>query len=207
MRTQVFEGDAGLVSAVNSWCTKKLEQYKAKTLFLPTGSTPVPLYEAWEEQKPDFLYRLKLSQLDEVVSGPKTGVFKEFFADALPSFAAQFMDFEGVKEAPDLVILGIGKNGHVAFHEPGYPADLFRGIVTVADEDCDAMQMPHGTTADTFGTGSFMKAKAILLLARGGSKKDLIQKLLNDPQADFPAAYLRNHPDFTILLDPAARPN
>jgi glucosamine-6-phosphate deaminase len=116
------------------------------------------------------------------------------------------MDFNKVTEAPDLVILGIGMNGHVAFHEPGYPSTLFRGEVIVADEDCDAMKMPRGTKADTFGTGAFLKSKAILLIARGASKKALMQKLFNDPKADFPAAYLREHPDFTILMDEAAKP-
>jgi 6-phosphogluconolactonase/glucosamine-6-phosphate isomerase/deaminase len=85
----------------------------------------------------------------------------------------------------------------VAFHGPGHPETLFRGEVVVADIDCD----------DTFGTGAFMKSKAILLIARGASKKTLMQSLFNDPKADYPAAYLREHPDFTILMDEAAKPN
>lgn len=199
-------GDAGLVQAVNEWCESRKAEYQAKTLALPTGSTPIPLYKAWESQKPAFLKGLALSQLDEVITGPETGVFTRFFKDSLPSFANQFVKFEEAKSVPDLVILGIGMNGHVAFHEPGYPADLFRGVVTVADEDCDAMKMPHGTKADTFGTGCFMQSKAILLLARGKSKKALLKKLFDDPTADFPAAYLRNHRDFTILMDADASP-
>jgi hypothetical protein len=30
--------------------------------------------------------------------------------------------------------------------------------------------------------------------------------MVNDAHADFPAAYLRDHPDFTILVDEAADP-
>jgi glucosamine-6-phosphate deaminase len=206
MKSEIFVGDEGLVKAVNSWCSDRVSRYSAKTLFLPTGGTPIPLYKAWQNDPPACLSKLKLSQLDEVITGPETGVFKRFFKDMLPVFSSQFLDFDKVTEAPDLVILGIGMNGHVAFHEPGYPADLFRGEVIVADEDCDAMKMPHGTKADTFGTGAFLKTKAILLLARGASKKALMDKLFNDPKADFPAAYLRNHPDFTILMDEAAKP-
>jgi 6-phosphogluconolactonase/glucosamine-6-phosphate isomerase/deaminase len=207
MQKKVFEGgDAGLVKAVNEWGTQKVSQYNPKTLFLPTGGTPIPLYKAWEQDPPGFLRGLKLSQLDEVITGPETGVFERFFKDSLPTFASQFMNFKEVQGPPDLVILGIGLNGHVAFHEPGYPRNLERGVVVVADEDCDAMKMPHGTKADTYGTGSFMKSKAILLLARGKSKKSLLNTLFNDPNADFPAAYLREHPDFTILMDEDADP-
>ncbi len=207
MKAQVFSGgDDGFVKAVNEWCESKKQEYSAQSLYLPTGSTPIPLFKKWESEKPSFLRGLRLGQLDEVITGPLIGVFDRFFQDILPSFAAQFIPFKDAKDAPDLVILGIGMNGHVAFHEPGYPASLFRGVVTVADEDCDAMKMPHGTQADTFGTGCFMKSKAILLLARGASKKQLLDQLFNDPQANFPAAYLREHPDFTILMDEAAQP-
>jgi 6-phosphogluconolactonase/glucosamine-6-phosphate isomerase/deaminase len=208
MKAQVFTGgDDGMVQAVNNWCESRVSEYRARSLYLPTGSTPVALYKAWDKQNPAFLKGLTLGQLDEVISGPQTGVFARFFKESLPSFANQFIAFSEAKAAPDLVILGIGMNGHVAFHEPGYPRDLFRGIVTVADEDCDAMKMPRETKADTFGTASFMQSKAILLLARGASKKALLQKLFNDPQADFPAAYLRDHPDFTVLMDADANPD
>lgn len=205
MNTQVFSGgDAGLIREVNAWVTSRREKYNPKTLFLPTGSTPVPLFKAWEKEKPAFLRGLQLSQLDEVVTGPETGVFKRFFADILPSFASQFMDFEKVQGPPDLVILGIGMNGHVAFHEPHVPADHYRGVVVVADEDCDAMKMPRGTKADTFGVASFLQSKSILLLARGKSKRELMNAMKNDPTASFPAAHLRKHPDFTVLMDEEA---
>ena len=68
------------------------------------------------------------------------------------------------------------------------------------------MKMPRGTKADTFGTGCFMQSKAVLLLARGSSKKALLNKLFNDPSADFPATYLRAHRDLTILMDADAQP-
>lgn len=208
MKKQLFSGgDAGLVRAVNEWGASRVQKYNAKTLFLPTGGTPIPLYKAWEQDPPAFLKGLKLSQLDEVITGPETGVFERFFKESLPTFSSQFMNFKDVQGPPDLVILGIGMNGHVAFHEPGYPRTLERGVVVVADEDCDAMKMPRGSQADTFGTGSFIKSKAIILLARGKSKKALLNKLFNDPKADFPAAYLREHPDFTILVDEDADPS
>jgi glucosamine-6-phosphate deaminase len=175
-------------------------------MYLPTGSTPIPLYKAWEAEKPAFLNTLRIGQLDEVITGPETGVFDRFFKESLPSFQKNFVPFAEAKTAPDLVILGIGMNGHVAFHEPGYPADLFRGEVVVADEDCDAMKMPRGTKADTFGTGAFLQSKAVLVLARGASKKSLMDQLFNNPKADFPAAYLRNHKDLTVLMDEAAKP-
>ena len=206
MKIELFAGDQDLVRAVNQWIAGRVDQYQAKSLALPTGGTPVPLYKAWEKDRPACLHGLELSQLDEVVTGPQTGVFEQFFKDSLPSFKNQFRQFNTLTGPFDLVILGIGMNGHVAFHEPGVPREHVRGVVTVADEDCDAMKMPRGTRADTFGTGSFLKSKAILMLARGSSKRELMTKLLSDSMADFPAAYLRNHPDFTILMDADAHP-
>lgn len=207
MKAQIFTGgDDGFVASINQWCESRKAEYQARSLYLPTGSTPIPLYKSWQQTKPKFLDGLVLGQLDEVITGPETGVFDRFFKTSLPSFAKQFISFSEAKTAPDLVILGIGLNGHVAFHEPGYPSDLFRGVVVVADEDCDAMKMPRGTKADTFGTASFMQAKAVLLLARGSSKKALLDRLFNDPAADFPASYLRDHRDLTVLMDESAKP-
>jgi glucosamine-6-phosphate deaminase len=103
-------------------------------------------------------------------------------------------------ERGDLAVLGLGTNGHVAFHEPGIPADFRFGEVKLHDDTAERLHLESGTVGRTYGIGIFNEAKALLLVVRGESKRRALQGLLEgDPNV--PASALRDHPDLTILTD------
>jgi len=97
----------------------------------------------------------------------------------------------------DLQILGIGRNGHIAFNEPGSRFDSRTRIVTVAAE------VPK--TAITMGIGTIMESRRILLLASGEAKAGVLAAALEGPVTEeLPASVLQRHPDVTVIADEAS---
>lgn len=111
----------------------------------------------------------------------------------------------------DLVLLGIGERGHVAFCEPG--ADFGSGTFTMKLADVTRKlasaefgsleQTPtHGVT---MGIATLLNAKRILLIACGEDKANAAQKTLEGrPETFIPASFLQLHTDVTLYLDPEA---
>lgn len=202
MKTTLCQNEFESADFANQWLQDKVAEYRAHRVFLPSGSTPVVLYKKWETEKPEFLKHLEFTQLDEVTTGPMAGCFRKFFAAHLPSYSHQFADLDRQRDLPDLVVLGIGPNGHVAFHEPHVRDDFFKGTVELAPSTCERMGAKPGTEGLSFGVECFRQAKAILLLIRGGDKKQIAEEFLHNPKARFPAALLRSHRDITVLMTP-----
>ena len=108
----------------------------------------------------------------------------------------------------DLQLLGIGRNGHVAFNEPGSPADsLTRTVALEARTREDAAGTFGGldatpTRAITVGIGTILRARRLRLLAFGGGKAGIIASTLQGPVSeDVPATLLRAHHDLEVHLD------
>ena len=111
----------------------------------------------------------------------------------------------------DLVLLGIGERGHIAFCEPGVEfgsetftmklADITRK--QAAEEFGSLDETPtHGIT---MGISTFLAAKRILLIACGEEKANAVQKTLEGrPETFIPASFLQLHTDVTVYLDPDA---
>lgn len=112
----------------------------------------------------------------------------------------------------DLQLLGIGKNGHIAFNEPDTELHLGTHLTDLSDSTIKAnsrffdsvAQVP--TQAITVGIGTIMKAKKILLLANGEGKAGIIAQLLTSKTIStrIPASILLLHDNFTIIVDKEA---
>lgn len=107
-----------------------------------------------------------------------------------------------------LQIIGIGTNGHIGFNEPGTDPNSTTHIVALNQstrEDnaryFDTMdEVP--THAITLGLKTILRGEKIVLLASGKNKATAIQRLLEkDVSTDFPASYLWNHKNVTLLVD------
>jgi glucosamine-6-phosphate deaminase len=111
----------------------------------------------------------------------------------------------------DLVMLGIGRNGHLAFNEPGSPFDSRARRVTLAQSTREQYVPYFGSLEQTpafgltLGLSDLLAARKALLLATGADKAEIVAHALEGPVSEqVPASALQRHPDATVLLDPAA---
>lgn len=112
---------------------------------------------------------------------------------------------------PQLQILGIGANGHIGFNEPGTPENSLTHCVELDDSTrennarfFDSLdEVP--THAITLGIASILKSERIILLASGQQKAEAVKKLLEkNISENFPASFLWNHKDVTLIADKEA---
>ena len=111
----------------------------------------------------------------------------------------------------DLQLLGIGRNGHIGFNEPGeflYPLTHLTGLTadTInANARFFASEDDVPKHALTIGIGTILNARRILFIASGKEKKDAVKKMLEGKiDTSCPASLLCIHKDVTIICDKAA---
>ena len=110
----------------------------------------------------------------------------------------------------DIQLLGIGRNGHIAFNEPGdeFTDEAWKVTLTQSTIDAnsiyfDDIPMPH--YALTMGIGSIMRSKKIIMIATGESKAQAVKDMIKGPVTPAcPASILQQHGDAVIFLDEAA---
>ena len=110
-----------------------------------------------------------------------------------------------------LQLLGIGKNGHIGFNEPGSEADSRTRLVTLSPSTREANAPHFGDIAHvpnqaiTVGLGTIMEANRVLLIATGDGKAEAVfRAFCRPPHLDVPASILQQHSSVSVLIDQAA---
>ncbi|MDD3772098.1 MAG: glucosamine-6-phosphate deaminase [Weeksellaceae bacterium] len=111
----------------------------------------------------------------------------------------------------DVQLLGIGRNGHIGFNEPGSTLDSRTRLIDLhsttrkdAAEDFEGLDNVP-TQAITMGIQTIITAKKILLLALGKRKSEIIKKTLESSVSnEIPATYLQTRQNIEYILDEAA---
>jgi glucosamine-6-phosphate deaminase len=211
----------------------RLRARPALRVILPTGHTPLGMYEALRAHAADGSLAAEeatLFQLDEYAGlGPEDErSYRAYLRRELAGI--RFRTFRGLDgsaadpevecarhqalldEAPiDLVVLGIGRDGHVAFDEPGSPVEAGARPVRLhatTREDASAdfgglEEVPR--EALTVGLRTLLLARELLLLVSGEAKARALKAMLEGDQTPgCPASLLRDHPRLTIVADLAA---
>ena len=111
----------------------------------------------------------------------------------------------------DLQILGIGRNGHIAFNEPGSSLTGSTRVVAIAEQTRRDNARFFDEPADvprraiTQGIGTIRRAAHLLLIARGEAKAAALHAALEGPVTTaVPASALQLHPQVTVVADLAA---
>ena len=129
------------------------------------------------------------------------------FAAECRRFTAEIARRGGI----DLLMLGLGENGHLGFNQPGTPLGSTCGLASM-DAVLEArIRRETGTPAEkhlggvTLGLRDIMHARRLVLVAKGSNKADIVPAMLCGPvSSDVPASLLQLHPDCEFLLDRAA---
>ncbi|MDY3023969.1 MAG: glucosamine-6-phosphate deaminase [Streptococcus hyovaginalis] len=203
---------------------------KIKTLGLATGSSPLGFYEAIRQSDLEFSDMVSIN-LDEYVGIDDQNeqsyayfMQKELF-DAKP-FRVSYLpdgkadDLEAAAKAYDQIIaenpidfqiLGIGRNGHIGFNEPGTSFDETTHIVDLAPSTIEANSRFFDSIdevpkqAMSMGIASIMASKTIVLMAFGAEKAEAIKQMIQGPVTEnLPASVLQKHKDLVVIIDEAA---
>ena len=107
----------------------------------------------------------------------------------------------------DVLVLGLGRNGHLGFNEPGSAPDSPGRVVDLEPVSIEAnarwFDGDHAPAQGvTLGLGHLLAARRILLVAFGAAKADAVrQAVIVPPTTDCPASWLQGHPAATFFLD------
>ena len=112
----------------------------------------------------------------------------------------------------DIQVLGIGRNGHIAFNEPGTSFESLTHKVQLTDETIEdnsrffEKKEDVPTEALSMGLKTIMKAKQIILLISGDNKQRARELFVSGKVSeDVPASILHNHDNVILITDEAAR--
>lgn len=108
----------------------------------------------------------------------------------------------------DLLILGLGENGHLGFNQPGTPLGCSARVgsmeITLETRIRRETGIPAGKPLGgvTLGIRDIMHARRIVLVAKGSNKREIVKAMFESPVTpDLPASVLQLHPDCEFLLD------
>jgi len=208
-------------------------------LGLPTGSTPIGVYQELirmhREEKLDFsnvvtfnideyvpmdpgslqsYHRFMRENFFDHVNVPEAQIHiprGDLAEDEIETHAAEYERLIQRAGGMDLILLGIGRSGHIGFNEPGStPEDRTRLIVldeiTRKDAASDFFEEKYvPREAITMGVGTILDAKEIILIATGEHKAPIVRQAVEEaPNARVSATYLQLHNNASFYVDRAA---
>jgi glucosamine-6-phosphate deaminase len=157
-------------------------------------------------------YTMLKTQLIDALKIPKKNfIMPPTLSDDWESACRLFQEEIEKRGGIDLLILGLGENGHLGFNQPGTPFES-ETYVSKMDEKLEARirketnappERPLGGL--TLGIKNIMHARKIVLVAKGASKAEIVKKILCGPvTTDVPGSILQLHPNCEYLLDAEA---
>ncbi len=107
----------------------------------------------------------------------------------------------------DLVVLGLGLNGHIGMNEPGTDPSTRCHIAELDELTIQTGQKYFSRATPlsgglTLGIGTILEARNILLLVSGAKKAAVVRRLVEEEvSAALPASYLKTHAATRLYLD------
>jgi glucosamine-6-phosphate deaminase len=231
MHWQSFDSAEALSDHAARLLLAAIRQNPKTVLGLPTGRTPIGMYDRVVRECSREYHCFKdvtTFNLDEYVGVERDhpGSYFAFMEQHLfahvdidrenahlphgtaPDLEAECVRYENeLRDAGGLALtfLGLGRNGHIGFNEPGTPFDARTRVVALTESTrhANADLFPDGrvpTHAITMGIGTILESKRIVLLVAGSGKEEAVERLRSGRVGeDFPASALWRHDDVTVL--------
>jgi glucosamine-6-phosphate deaminase len=232
VRRHILDDRGAVARAAADLLAEEVAAQREIVLALPTGRTPIPLYDELAARQAAGridLTRARGFNLDELVlprHDPRT--FRAFMEQhawgttglrrdrcdipdgSAPDLEAECLRYErAITDAGGLgvAILGVGVDGHIAYNMPG-PMRLGTHVTRLPDGLAASLAVPPGDwplRAITMGIGTIRSARRILVMATGESKATAVQRLVHGPDdPEWPCSFLHRHPDLDLIADRAA---
>ena len=226
-----FPGDQGLTDDFQAMSLRVAEiiasQLRAKPascLGLPTGRTPLGCYQilsGWSESGQLDWSKVKCFALDEYLDSDDSRSFGTYLQDNLyrhtnlppesrfnPRFVDDYDALIAASGGLDLAVVGIGRNGHIAFNEPGTPRQSWTHSAWLTDSTRAANAAWFGSIetvpriAVTMGIATLLSSAEIVLIASGEHKRGILTRASSGPaSAGLPASFLWEHSSLRVFTD------
>lgn len=220
--------NAAAVEMLSSWMLEP----GVRNVMLAGGHTPLDLYRLIGERHLP-LSHLNIFALDEYVGVPlddpdntanllrRTAVepwgvpLSQYYPassdvnDALISIMAHEAMIEDMGGL-DVLVLGLGQNGHLGFNEPGSEEDSCARVLALDEISVEASEEwfkgryapDHGATV---GMKTILAARRIMVLAYFNHKTDAVHQMVLGPRSPAcPASLLQGHPQVYLFLERAS---
>ncbi len=232
----IHQNHETLSQTVAERVAKALQEKPDALICLPSGNTPLRLFEILVNQHEigeiDFSH-CTFALLDEWLGmdGQDEGSCRywidakllnplDFKKKQIVAFDAKSDNLQGECERVnqeiedlggfDLVVLGVGMNGHLALNEPGTPFDSYAHVSTLAPITAEVGQKYFSkqtplTAGITLGIRHFLEAKELIVMASGEAKAPVMKQAMEgEVTEDFPASVVQKDEKILVMLDEEA---
>ena len=238
MRIRVFPTQDSAARALAADVAAAVRAQPALVLALPTGRTPISFYRyltaLHREKRVDFS-RVTAFNLDEFVdigpSDPRSyrAYMQRHLFDHVNLSPRRIHVLNGIASdveaecrryeraiaragGVDVMILGLGRNGHVGFNEPARFLIARTHLAKLAAATREANRALFGSrvgdvprSALSIGIGTILSARRIILVATGAGKSRSVERMVNGPVTpELPASFLQLHAAVDLWLDGAS---
>ena len=107
----------------------------------------------------------------------------------------------------DLVVLGVGMNGHLGLNEPNVSFDNYSHTVELSENTKKVAQKYFNSEKQlekgiTIGIKHFLEAKKEILVISGEKKADIVKKLIEEEVSEaIPATSAKMHKNSILIID------
>jgi glucosamine-6-phosphate isomerase len=236
MTTKIFLDNEELSDFMADQLVNQLMEKPTSLICFASGNSPKRAAALFVEkviEKNIDTTQFKFVGLDEWVGVASTtkgschNDFKEWIFDPLGIQANQYHVFDGTTSdlakacremdefiaqngGIDLMIVGIGMNGHIGFNEPGVDFNQLSHVVPLDEITArvgqqyfeQPMELKYGIT---LGFQHLLQSQKVYLLANSSKKAEVVKRAIEgEVDSSFPASIMQEHTNGFILIDEAA---
>ena len=229
-------GSTAVALEISELIKKKQSENKKCVIGLATGSSPISIYSELirlhKEDKLSFKNVITFNLDEYLPMDPKSKhSYNKFMFDNLfnhidiekeniniprgdlnlnevEKYCVEYENKINSLGGIDFQLLGIGRNGHIGFNEPGsLESSITRKVNIEYSTRFDASEEFGGIDnvpkeAISMGIKTILNAKRIVLLAWGEGKSKIIKKTVEEDENELiPASYLQKHPNTLFVID------
>jgi len=236
MNLKIFEDYQSLSEYTAEEILKQIESKPESVICLAAGDTPRLAYQLlakkinenktdmskcriigldeWVGIPPDnegsCQYFLRHELLNRInISGSQVHLFNAL-SDDLAHECWIMDELIKVKNGLDLMVVGVGMNGHIGFNEPGVSFDLYSHVIDLDDTTQSVGQKYFKTKTSlqkgiTLGLRHLTESGKAILIANGSKKSNVIKAIVDGPvDSGMPASVMKEHNNGWVVIDKEA---
>lgn len=234
MQIQTFQNPEQLATHTANYIIDLVKNKPNATLILTSGDTPVLTYKKIVElANPADFEQVTIIGLDEWVGIPATSkgscryIVEENLLKPLGVNPSKYTFFDSMstnleseckrvdellfsKGGADMIIVGVGLNGHIGLNEPGYSFENYCHVSELADVTIQIGQKYFKentplTQGITIGLKHLLEAKVAILIATGERKAEVLKQTIDqEPSVELPSTVFKLHKNSFLWIDEAA---